>query len=138
MGAATVEAANAAAAAAAAPKPGDAPAPKSAPAAAQPAAAAAPAFPVYKAPADAQAKIADFDTKLDDLAKKFDDGELPASEYRAQSKPLETGKQHLREQVMKASMSADSVVTRMRTSPCTRATKAGATFCGIALPRKWI
>lgn len=76
--------------------------------------AAAPAprlLPQYEVPADAKDRITNIDTQLDELAKKFDDGEMTATELRAATKPLEQQKQDLRDQLLKQSLSFDSQVT---------------------------
>lgn len=67
-------------------------------------------LPQYQVPADAKDKIKNLDAQLDELAKKFDDGELTATEYRQQMGPLESEKQDLRELLLKQSLSMDSQV----------------------------
>lgn len=77
------------------------------PAAAKTEAPAAPAFPKFEAPADAKEQLTALDSQLDALAAKFDDGELSAAEYRAQSKPLEQQQRALERQVERAELSRD-------------------------------
>lgn len=73
-----------------------------------PAAPAATSFPRFEAPADAGAKIEEIQAKLDKLADDFDNGELTASELRAQSRELEQQQRDLQNQVFKAEMSAQA------------------------------
>ena len=67
----------------------------------------APVVPDWKQPENAQQSLTDIDTKLDDLAAKFDDGELTASEYRAAIKPLEQERDQIKESVFKANLAHD-------------------------------
>lgn len=67
-------------------------------------------LPQYEVPADAKDRITNIDTQLDELAKKFDDGEMTAMELRAAQKPLEQQRQDLRDQLLKQSLSFDSQV----------------------------
>lgn len=84
---------------------GDGPKPDGA---APPAAPAATSFPRFEAPADAGAKIEEIQAKLDKLADDFDNGELTASELRAQSRELEQQQRDLQNQLFKAEMSAQA------------------------------
>lgn len=71
-------------------------------------AAPAPVFPTYVAPPDAKEKLDDIETKLAEIDRKFDDGELTAVERRAQLRPLEDEKATLREAVNRAAISKDA------------------------------
>ncbi len=65
-------------------------------------------FPQFEAPADAESKLKEFETRLDELADKFDAGELTAREYREQSRTIQSEERELREAVLKASLSAEA------------------------------
>lgn len=67
-------------------------------------------FPQYEAPADAKVKLTEIEQQRDALAAKFDEGELTAAEFRAQSRPLEEQRDTLKEQMLKASLSQDALV----------------------------
>ncbi|MRX32815.1 hypothetical protein [Aminobacter sp. MDW-2] len=73
-----------------------------------PASEVATSLPNWTAPADTKDKITSLDEQLDDIAKKFDEGELTAAEMRAQMKPLEEQKQELRNTLFKADLSRDT------------------------------
>lgn len=77
----------------------------------EPAAAPSPRLlPQYQVPADAKDRISQIDAQLDELAKKFDDGELTAQEHREAMKPLAAQRQDLHDQMLKQSLSVDSQV----------------------------
>lgn len=83
-------------------------------AAAAEATGAAPIFPQYVAPAGAKEKLDDIETKLAEIDRKFDEGELTASERRAQLRPLEDDKSQLKEALNRAQMSKDTMDTHWR------------------------
>ena len=78
--------------------------------AAQPSAAApgAQSFPKFAAPEDADAQIAAIDKDLDDLAEKFDDGEITGKEFRQQQRELMDKRTGLEQSVFKATFSAEA------------------------------
>lgn len=69
-------------------------------------------LPQYELPADAKERIAQFDAQIDEFAKKFDEGELTAQEYRAALKPIEQQRQDLRDQMLKHQLSLDALVSQ--------------------------
>ena len=76
--------------------------------------APAPVRPAFVADPDIKDKIADIDKQLDDLAAKFDEGDLTAKELRAQSRALEDQRQELREQIIRADVARDAAVQTWR------------------------
>lgn len=68
--------------------------------------AASPA-PRYEVPADAKERMAAFDSQLDEIAQKFDDGEITATEMRQQSREIERERDQLKETVLKYTLSED-------------------------------
>jgi hypothetical protein len=67
-------------------------------------------LPADKLSAEDEARFGTIDTLLDDIATKFDDGELTAREMREQTKPLEAELAELRERRAIAKMSGQNVV----------------------------
>lgn len=65
------------------------------------------AFPKFEAPADSKEKLTAIEAQIDALATKFDDGELTAAEYRAQTKPLESEARKIERLVERAELSRD-------------------------------
>jgi len=66
-----------------------------------------PAFPKFEAPADSTEKLKTIEEQIDALAVKFDDGELSAAEYRAQTKPLEAEQRKIERVLERAELSRD-------------------------------
>lgn len=66
--------------------------------------------PLIKAevPADVEAKLAAIDTKEDEIAQKFDDGDLTSAEYRAEVRKLEKERSDIDWQVKKAELSNEA------------------------------
>lgn len=104
-------------------KPADPAAPPAKPEPEKPAPAASPpgdvaqppsAFPRFEAPADAANRIDAIEAQKDELATKFDEGELTATELRAKMKPLEAEERALRESLLKASLSAGAETAQWR------------------------
>ncbi|EHK57642.1 hypothetical protein [Allomesorhizobium alhagi] len=77
------------------------------------------ALPEWKAPADAKTKLDEIETKKDEIAQKFDDGELTAKEMRAALKPLDDERDQIKEQLLKAALSSESAIDtwKQRTVP---------------------
>lgn len=73
-----------------------------------------PVRPAFVADPDIKDKIADIDKQLDDLAAKFDEGDLTAKELRAQSRALEDQRQELREQIIRADVARDAAIQNWR------------------------
>lgn len=65
-------------------------------------------LPDWKAPEDVDAKIKELRQQQEELASKFDDGELTAKEFHAQRNSLDDQVSDLREAKLKASMSAEA------------------------------
>lgn len=72
--------------------------------------APAPVRPAFVADPDIKDKISELDRQLDELAAKFDEGDLTAKELRAQSRALEDQRQELREQIIRADVARDAAV----------------------------
>ncbi|MFN4169425.1 MAG: hypothetical protein ACK4HD_14055 [Pannonibacter phragmitetus] len=73
-----------------------------------------PVRPAFVADPDIKDKISDIDKQLDELAAKFDEGDLTAKELRAQSRALEDQRQELREQIIRADVARDAAVQTWR------------------------
>lgn len=78
--------------------------------------AAAPAFPRFDAPKDAQAQLSELSKRMDDLDTDFDNGELTAAEFRAQTRALQDQERTLREQMLMANMSEQARKQTYQTS----------------------
>lgn len=65
------------------------------------------AFPSFDAPANAKERLSEIKSQLQDLAEKFDDGELTAKEMRAQSEALEDERNQLNQALFKAEFSQE-------------------------------
>lgn len=65
-------------------------------------------LPDWQAPEDAQAKLTEISTQLDELATKFDDGEMTAAEYRQQTRVLEQQQRDIDRQLLKAEMAQEA------------------------------
>jgi hypothetical protein len=72
--------------------------------------------PSFVAPDDLDQKLGDIETRKDELATKFDDGELTAAEYRAQLKEIDKQERDLYSQKIRAEVSHDMVVSQWRDS----------------------
>lgn len=64
--------------------------------------------PHYDVPADAKEQLTQFDSQLDEIAQKFDDGELTAVEMRQQQREIERQRDDLKERMLKASVAVDN------------------------------
>lgn len=73
-----------------------------------------PVRPAFVADPDIKDKISELDKQLDELAAKFDEGDLTAKELRAQSRALEDQRQELREQIIRADVARDAAVQTWR------------------------
>lgn len=69
---------------------------------------------IYEAPADLDKKLEALDKQIDELAQKFDDGELTAVEYRQQVKELDKDQRELQAQKIRAEVSHDFVVNHWK------------------------
>lgn len=78
---------------------------------AQPASTPA-AFPLFEPPADAQAKLEDLSRQQDELAQRFDEGEITATELHQQSRALAEQEREIRDGLLLARISSE---TQMRT-----------------------
>lgn len=65
-------------------------------------------LPNWEAPENVNARLKDIETKRDDIAQKFDDGELTAREMRQQDRILEKQSRELETENFKAQLSSES------------------------------
>ncbi len=80
--------------------------------AATPAPTRANPVPRYQVPQNADAQLKGFDDNLDELAQKFDDGEIMATEMRQQQRQIEKQRDELREQMMLAKVAQGFTVSQ--------------------------
>ena len=69
------------------------------------------AVPRYDVPADAGDKLKAFDQQLDDIAAKFDDGEMTMSEARQQQREIERQRDELKELMLRQKVATDFSVS---------------------------
>lgn len=72
-------------------------------------AAPTPGMPQWQAPENAEQRLAEIETEKDELARKFDEGELTGQEFRAQMKPLDKEEREIEQARFKASISTETV-----------------------------
>lgn len=65
------------------------------------------AKPTFTPPDGLETKLKEIDTKLDDIAEKFDDGELTAAEFRREQRTLTDERDDVRSQQIRAQVSTD-------------------------------
>ncbi|WWT39852.1 hypothetical protein [Microcystis phage Mwe-JY25] len=63
------------------------------------------AFPRFDAPADAEAKLAEIDTRLQALATRFDEGEITAAELIREQRAIQGEERQIRDALLMAQMS---------------------------------
>ena len=68
-----------------------------------------PGMPQWQAPENAEQRLAEIEREKDELARKFDEGELTGQEFRAQLKPLDKEERELEQARFKASISIETV-----------------------------
>lgn len=66
-------------------------------------------MPQWQAPENAEQRLTEIETEKDELARKFDDGELTGQEFRAQMKPLDKEEREIEQARFKASISTETV-----------------------------
>lgn len=68
----------------------------------------------YAPPEGAKERLEEISKELDDLAVKFDEGEITAKEYRDAQKPLHTEERQLHDKTFKVELARDNAITTWR------------------------